>query len=525
MRLIRKTALVSAVCLFSLNNIPSIYAAEQTVCYRTLTQYGFGRINKLNAQTECIYTEAPTLNVYKEIKDSETYLYISVNQVGTSVFVNGTTVGVDKEDLYNFRYHVTKSGWYEVRVAGNHGGSRSESIYVEVSDHSTSLDLSKESRNGEYYLIIKASDDDGIESVKVNDHAISFSEYSGEASYKIYNTGTYTVKVKDKKDHTQSKSIYINVNNDHLKLNLSKKYHSGKWHLLIEADSDVRINKVTVNGKVISFPSSGGKEEYEVAKSGTYKVVIRDQDGYTKTESLYIDVNSKVSQKPVVKVSQEYKVNNTAGWYLVIKATDDEGIATITVNGQNIPIDEEKGIAQYYVPVDGSYQITVTDNEGNTCTTTTFAAGNVGSDANMPSNLLNTGTQNSTIIFKLNSKKWTKDGVIQQEMNVPLIYLNSRVYLPIRYMAYALNINPENIQWNANNKIVTIYNGSQEIKTVVGSKTVYVNDVAVKIDSAPVIRKGCVMLPISQINKVFSDTGVRIDWNNNTKQLIITKNM
>ena len=526
MKLIKKVAFLSAVSIGTLSSVSS-YAAEQNIPKKELTQYGFVTRNQVynDYSTHDSYDyNTPQINVYEETRDSEVYIYINVNQNNATVYVNGSTSGVSQESATRYKYHATETRNYEIRVVGYYGGEARTSRYVTVTNRDTTLELSKEYRDGNSYLIIKGRDDDGIKSVTVDGTSISFNQYKDEVSYRVYKTGTYTVKLTDKNNNTKTQSIYISVDDDNISLDLSHTSRSGKNYLVIKADSDVSINKVTVNGESISFPSNGGTQEYEVTKSGTYKVIVRDKEGYVRTDSIYIDVNENKNQKPVVKVTQNYKVNNTPGWYLIINATDDGSIASVTVNGASIPFDTVKGEAQYYVPIDGNYTINVTDNEGNTYTTTTYAAGNTGVvNVNNPKEIENSSGASKKIVFKLNSKNWTENGVAQAKMDMAPKAMNSRVYLPLRYIANALGIDSSKIDWNQKTKTVTIYKGSETVKVTVGSKTMYVNGKAVSMDAAPRVSGQRVMLPISQIKKAFASENIQLNWDNANKELTIIR--
>ena len=523
MRFMKKVAVIVAVCFTALSCMPNLMAAEKVVSETNNTQYGF-------KVTSALYTSGPSyaipeINISQENRSSGTYLCISVNQPNVTVYVNGSTSGVTQKDNYRYEYKVTKTDTYSVRARGYGGESSSRSMYISVAGQDTSLTLSKDYRyNGEVYLVIKASDTDGISKVTVDDSSISFNEYSGETNYRIYRTGTYTVKVVDKYGNVKTDSIYINVDKDVISIDLSKTKHGDKWYLVIKAYADARINRVTVDNQTITFPSSGGTEEYEVKETGTYKVTVRDSNGYVRTDSLYIDTGATTtsSNKPEVTVTQNYKVNNNPGWYLLIEATDDGSIASVTVNGQSIPYDASKKRAEYYVPVDATYTIVVTDNDGNSVTKSTYAAGNAGINVNNTSQT-NSNSQSAKVVFKLNSKSWSKDGVTQEQMNVAPKMVKSRVYLPIRYIAYALGVEPSQITWNASDKMVTINSGYETIQVKIGSKNMYVNNKLVEMDVAPIQSGGRVMLPISQIKNAFSNQNIQLDWDNGTKQLTVTR--
>lgn len=518
--ILKKVAALSALCIGTSCCIPSIYAKEVATHQDAFSQYGFLTGSKVYATTPA----SISLSLYQETRGSDVYLIISTNQTGLNATVDNSTIGVEREDLYRFRYKVPRAGWYKVCVSGMGYGSAEDSLYVNKSDYATSLSLSKEYKDGNCYLIIDYRDDDGIQSARVDSNNISLNEYSGKYSYRIYNTGTYTVSITDKVGHTKTESLYINTTNSKQPtLSLAKNYKMGKWYLSIKANSDSSISKVTMNGTQVTFPSGGGTEEYAVNNSCTYKVVVTDKEGLTTSDSIYIDVSQKTSSKPVVNISQNYKLKDSPGWYLIIKATDDGSIASVTVNGENVPFNSSDGTALYYVPVDGTYTIVVTDNDGNAYTSSTYAAGNAGINTNAIGNSDTSISKGVTTIFKLNSRDWTQNQTAQSKMEVAPKVINSRVYLPVRYVAYALGIDSGSILWNQDTQTVTISSGSKKIVVKVGSKIMSVNGQSMTIHDAPTTRGGRVLLPVSQICKVFSSEDVQINWDNTKKQLTIIR--
>lgn len=523
MKAIKKISMILAICIGVFSGMTNIMASEKTVNYTNESKYGFKATSEFYTTTLDAIHPAPTVRLYQENRSDGTYLCINVNEANPWVYVNNSSAGVLQENLYNYCYRVTQSGWYEVRVRGSQGGETCTGMSVTTSNYNTTLNLYKEYKNGEAYILIKGRDDDGISSVTVNNSKISFNNYSDEVYYRVYHSGTYTVRLTDRLGNTKTESIYVDVNKDTISLSLSKINRDNKCYLVIKADSDYTINRVTVNSDTIAFPSSGGTREYEVTKSGTYKVVVRDKYDYYKSDSIYIDVNEKNGIKPVVKVTQNYKVNNQKGWYLLIAATDDGSIASVTVNGENVPFDATKGRAEYYVPVDGTYSIVVTDDEGNTTSASTFAAGNAGINYDEINANNTSGMPSTKIVFKLNNKAWSKDGVLQERMNVAPKVISSRVYLPIRYIAYALGVESSQINWNSTYKEVTINSDYETIKVKVGSKEMYVNGKLVVMEVAPVQSGGRVMLPISQIKAAFTGQNINLNWNNTTKELTVTR--
>lgn len=516
MKLMKKVTLLLAMSMTF--NVPIIYASEVENHASQMREYGFNH-NVVRATTSGDLNFVPEFKLYEEKRGSKVYLIISVNDTDVNVFINGSSNDIVRDEAYHFAYEVKDTKWYEVEVIGRNHVSRKQQIYIKANDNATSLELSKKVKDDGCYLVIKASDKDGIKSVSVNDKGISFNEFEGEVSYKVYNTGTYKVLLTDKYDNRTEKSLYIDINsNSGPKVDLSQTQRNGKTYLSVKVTDDQSIKKVTINGSEVTFPASGGTEEYEIKKSGTYKVVVTDKNGYTETKSLYVDTDQKVkNDKFTVDVSQNYKRNNTPGWYLLIKVSDSDQLASIKVNGTEVSYDTSKGMAQYYVPEDGSYTVVVTDKKGNTYTKTTFAAGNKMANTNAATS----NTNGTKIIFKLNSKTWTKNGVAQEKMAAAPKVIRSRIYLPIRYIAYAVGIDTKDIQWDAKSKVVTIKNDSNIIKLKLGSKDMDINGQVIKMSTTPVTSGNHVMLPISELQKAFKN--VQLQWDNQNKQLIIVR--
>ena len=523
MNLIKKMAVFSAICLGTVIPMSNLYATDKIDIKEAIMEYGFS--NYINYSTTAGNVDfQPELRLYQETRNSVVYLIMSVNDTGMHAAVNGSQDGIIQDDLYHFAYKVTKSDWYQVEVWGANGIRKRDSIHINLAQSDTTINLSKEYKDGNCYLAMDIKDSDGIKKVAVNDVIIPYSTSGGKETYRVYNSGTYTVTVTDNYDNRRSASLYINVNDNPPTLTLSKKYENGKWYLVINANADNKISKVTINGEKIYFQSNGGTEKYEIRSTGTYKVVVTDKSGYTKTDSLYIDANAKENKAPEVKLEQNYKTNEQKGWYLIIKASDDGRIASVKVNDINVDYDASKGYALYYVPVDGNYTVVVTDDEGNSTTKTTYAAGNTGSSAYDTAAADSLVTQGNTkIVFKLNSKSWTQNGIAQEKMSVAPKVINSRTYLPIRYVAYALGINPANISWNASTKSVVIKDGSDTIKLKIGSKTMETNGIAQSIEVAPRMVGDRAMIPVSQIKSAFSNKSIQLNWDNRSKELTIIR--
>ncbi len=455
-------------------------------------------------------TTKPTISTYTKVRDSKTYLMIDAYDANgiKTIKVNGSTSGVTIYDGA-YCYEVTSSKTYTIEVYDTYGNYATKSVSVTVSDNAPTLSLSKTSSSGTYYLVIKYSDDKKVKKITVNGESISFDADEDTVKYKITASDDYKVVVTDSDGNTTTKTLTVSISDDAPSLSLSKVNKDGKWYLVIKASpkNKHKISKVTVDNKKISFSASGDEVTYEITKTGTYKVVVVDDSDLETTDSLYIEV--KNSTAPILTLSQSY-INNY--WYIIINVTDDDKITSLTVNKTPLSVSSGGGTVRYQVLAAGNYTVTAKDNDGNETSKTIYVQG--------PNTVAN--VQKQTVVFKLNNKSWSKDGVTQSNMEAAPTTKKGRIYLPLRYVAYALNIDSANISWDAKSKTAIIKDGSNVIKITEGSNIMYVNNNKVSMDAASYQLNGRIMLPISQVSKAFSSKGVSLNWDNKTKTVTIT---
>ncbi|ADZ85083.1 stalk domain-containing protein [Cellulosilyticum lentocellum] len=121
------------------------------------------------------------------------------------------------------------------------------------------------------------------------------------------------------------------------------------------------------------------------------------------------------------------------------------------------------------------------------------------------------------VILTLNSNIAVYNGqTIEMDATV-MISKSNRLLVPVRYLAYALNISPEQIKWHAKTKEVEIL-GSKRIVIGIGKTYMLVNGIEVPLLEKAQIINGRTYLPIGDICRAFE---VSYSWDNNTKQLSI----
>ncbi|MDD3653224.1 MAG: copper amine oxidase N-terminal domain-containing protein [Desulfotomaculaceae bacterium] len=92
-------------------------------------------------------------------------------------------------------------------------------------------------------------------------------------------------------------------------------------------------------------------------------------------------------------------------------------------------------------------------------------------------------------------------------------------YLPVRYIARALDIPDHDILWNPSDRSVVIIKGTRFIKFVVNSNIMYINGSSVSMDAKPeVVEPGRTMVPLHWVAQAF---GANIIWNEENETIII----
>jgi hypothetical protein len=116
------------------------------------------------------------------------------------------------------------------------------------------------------------------------------------------------------------------------------------------------------------------------------------------------------------------------------------------------------------------------------------------------------------VSFTVGSADYTVEGETVTADVAPYIK-DGRTMLPVKYVAYALGIDPSNIKWDQATKTVTIL-GDRVVQVKIGSKDLVVNGAVLTMDTAAEVKDGRTFLPISW---VASALNVPYSWDDATK--------
>lgn len=120
------------------------------------------------------------------------------------------------------------------------------------------------------------------------------------------------------------------------------------------------------------------------------------------------------------------------------------------------------------------------------------------------------------LILKIGSKNAKAFGK-DVENDVAPIIRNDRTMLPARFIAENLGAT---VEWNADEKKVTITNGSTVIEIFIGRTEAYINGVETALDSPAFIENDRTYTPVRFIAEALS---ANVEWNEETQEVTITK--
>lgn len=119
-------------------------------------------------------------------------------------------------------------------------------------------------------------------------------------------------------------------------------------------------------------------------------------------------------------------------------------------------------------------------------------------------------TTNIKAEFTIGKSEYTINGQTYT-MDVAPYVKDNRTFLPLRYVAYAIGVEPQNISFN--NEIITIDKDNKIVKLSIDSNILNINGSTVEMDTKTEIINNRVMVPIYWISKTFN---IDISWDQST---------
>ncbi|MGP1562665.1 stalk domain-containing protein [Filifactor alocis] len=344
---------------------------------------------------------------------------------------------------------------------------------------------------------------------KVTEHILVTAVF-GPAPQPPQDKYTVTVKSNNETMGTVSKSKVENIAKDTMISKSGNELTVGTEKITATAKSGYRFKDWTgipTNGTVTGNVAvtavfekkiSGGKHSSDKDKDKRRYPI---EKGKMKHGTITVESEGRYGEEITITAEPDrgYEVDK-------IKVTDD--------SGKDIEVTEKKGdkytfsMPRRKVTVEATFKKIERPSNNN---------------GQNPNDYMQKQKEVKTTVFTVGSNmvKYTVSGETQhaseRQIDAKPFIRNGRVMVPIRYVAESLGMK---VMWNKQSKIVTLQDKERKVEIVTNSKKIVVNGKEYVSDVAPVIENGRTYLSISNIGKV---SGANMTWNNQSKQVSITK--
>lgn len=116
----------------------------------------------------------------------------------------------------------------------------------------------------------------------------------------------------------------------------------------------------------------------------------------------------------------------------------------------------------------------------------------------------------ATVKFVIGDKNYNVNGV-NYTMDVAPYVDSGRTFVPIRYLAYALGVNPENIYFNNDTQSAILLKDGTSVEFTIGSNIMKLGSVSIPMDVAAQVVNGRIMLPARYVANAFGYYNVGYD--------------
>lgn len=262
----------------------------------------------------------------------------------------------------------------------------------------------------------------------------------------------------------------------------------------LDIESSARLNHIYVNysnvssGTVISTVYSGAEQRKEVnAHSVTAQTY---QDAWGKMSHFTLDLNNQYAQVAALGIGP-ISSDLTVPIYVYGEAKDQLTYAVVS------------GIAECV----GNERITIGGGGGHSGSSSWVD--NYAPAAMMPKNVTT---------FVIGCSTYTAPDGTVITMDVAPVISDDRTYIPVRFLAYALGVPENGVQWNETTHQVTISKGETIIGLTIGSPIITVNGTPTTMDVAPYVLDGRTMLPARYVAEPL---GATVTWDETAQQIIL----
>lgn len=285
------------------------------------------------------------------------------------------------------------------------------------------------------------------------------------------------------------------------------------------ADVKIGVQNQPAPDLVITEAKKGAieqKVEKNIAgatRSGDGEITITLPEGAKFAATPKVEVTSGDLE---IKADQARLTDNDTVFRIPVKS-DSTKPSTIKVSGIKLTLDRTVPEGDLMVKVGG--MAVVENTRANGDDSTAIEAGEFDTGTAVKVKLANCVTpapaeQKVTAVFKVGDTKYTVNGV-ENNMDVAPYVKDGRTYLPVRYVAYALGVDPDNVYWNNDTQTVTLLKGAASVQLTIGSKILKLNgNIDIPMDVAPELVSGRTMLPFRFVAQAL---GAQVNYDDATQ--------
>lgn len=236
-----------------------------------------------------------------------TYIYVSEDDNGDVTTYSDpnclnkiTKIDVPTKEGYIFKGYMFNEGETKIHILadgtlnnilGHYHASSSnyelKAIWEEESTDTTKPTitsvLGEKDSNGNYKVVIKATDESGIKKVTVNGNEITEKDSNGNYYFVPTDNGTYTIEVYNTKDN-KAEYIYTETNIiKEIKIT-AEKDSDGNNVVYIETATNKGVKEIKVNENEITQRDETGRYVFKPTANGKYTVNVTYNDGTTESK-------------------------------------------------------------------------------------------------------------------------------------------------------------------------------------------------------------------------------------------------
>ncbi|MBS5911288.1 copper amine oxidase N-terminal domain-containing protein [Paenibacillus macerans] len=230
----------------------------------------------------------------------------------------------------------------------------------------------------------------------------------------------------------------------------------------------------------------------------------------------------KFANTPTVKVSGgDLVINNvrrSSNDTTVIFDVEGESdtASTISVSGINVILDRTVPEGKVELSVEGD-AVSETQKYSNWKDNTAVAKTTI-AKVSTPAPVEDS-KGNTVSIFKIGSTSYTVNGATYTADVAPYIE-NGRTFLPVRYVADALGVAPQNIKFDKKTSTVTLLKGDRIVQIKLKTNILTVNGAVINMDVKAITKNNRTVLPISWVGQAL---GADIKWDKDTNTVTVTQ--